>query len=66
MTSVEIDYETISMSILPLLLIQGQLSVSGRKYYVHKVLLNRLEDFMKSVSRVTDRLNMSLTVLIGP
>ena len=66
-TLVEIDHEIISMTILPLLLIQeGQLSVTGAsmctKYWLTA---QGTKPPQEKVSRWTDWLDMTLTVLTG-
>ena len=66
---VEIDNEIISKVILSLPLIQEGHLVSYWQNCVHKVLVNHLRGLSlprKSVSRLTDMLFMTLTVLLGP
>ena len=63
----EIDHEIISAVIFPILLIQEGVVSYWRKY-VHKVLVNCLKDEAcpgKSVSKLTDWLNMTSALLIG-
>ena len=64
----ETSYEIISTAILPLRLIQeGQLPVTGEsKCQSTDKPLGRLSMSVKSKSKVTDRLDMTLIVLTGP